>query len=346
MENIRNLTLKELETVLKKWGVPVFHGRQIFSWLYKKGVSDFDAMTDLADGLRKRLKDNFCLSGLKLIKRRQSRDSTGKFLFELGDRNSVEAVSIPAEGRVTGCVSTQAGCRFACRFCASAVGGFKRDLSCAEMLEEILYLKNNSAAGKLSHLVFMGTGEPLDNYDNVMKAIRIINSREALNIGARRITISTCGLIPAIKRLAGEGLQVELSVSLHAADDKVRSSLMPVNKKYPLKELIRACRDYAKETNRQITFEYVLINGLNADLKSAGKLCVLLEGFNCKVNLIPANPIKELRIEPPNKLDTLYFKGYLSRHGLHSTLRKTRGQDIEAACGQLRIKEGRFLSQS
>ncbi|MFA4984804.1 MAG: 23S rRNA (adenine(2503)-C(2))-methyltransferase RlmN [Candidatus Omnitrophota bacterium] len=346
MKNIKNLTLKELQAVLEEWGAPLFRGRQIFSWLYKKGVSDFGAMTDLADGLRKRLKDNFCLSGMRLIKRRQSRDSTEKFLFELGDGNNIEAVSIPAEGRVTGCISTQAGCKFACRFCASAVGGFSRDLSCAEMLDEVLYLKNNSAAGKLSHLVFMGTGEPLDNYDNVMKAIRIINSKEGLNIGARRITISTCGLIPAIQRMAGEGLQVELSVSLHAADDKIRSWLMPVNKKYPLKELIRACRDYVKDTNRQITFEYVLINGLNADLKSAGKLCALLKGFDCKVNLIPANPIKELHIEPPNKPDILYFKDYLSRHGLHSTLRKTRGQDIEAACGQLRIKEGRSLSRS
>jgi 23S rRNA (adenine2503-C2)-methyltransferase len=222
------------------------------------------------------------------------------------------------------------------------MAGFKKDLSCAEMLDEVLYLKNNSSSKRLTHLVFMGTGEPLDNYDNVMKAIRIINSKEGLNIGARRITISTCGIIPAIKKMAEEGLQIELSVSLHSGDDKIRSGLMPINKKYPLKDLIAACRDYVARTNRQITFEYILIQGLNADLESTKKLCGLLKNLNCKINLIPVNPVKELGIKPPNKLEALYFKDYLSKHGINATLRKARGQDIDAACGQLRIKQGRF----
>ncbi len=341
MESIKNLTLKDLETVLKEWGRPFFHARQIFSWIYQKGAGNFEEMSDLPAELRKRLKENFYLSELKLAQRQESRDATEKFLFELKDGNLIEAVSIPAEGRVTGCISSQVGCKFACRFCASGMAGFKRDLSCAEMLEEALYLRDNSRSNKLTHLVFMGAGEPLDNYDNVIKAIRIINSREGMNIGARRITISTCGIIPGMKRLSGEGLQIELSVSLHSPDDKIRSQLMPVNKKYPVRDLIAACREYAAKTNRQITFEYILIQGLNAELGSAAKLSRLLRGLNCKVNLIPVNPVKELAVEPPNKLDILYFKDYLAKHDINVTLRKSRGQDIDAACGQLRIKHAK-----
>jgi 23S rRNA (adenine2503-C2)-methyltransferase len=206
------------------------------------------------------------------------------------------------------------------------------------MIEEVLYSKNKSKNKKLTHLVFMGIGEPLDNYDNVLKAIRIINSPEGLNIGARRITVSTCGIIPGIKRLSAEGLQVELSISLHAPDDETRSQIMPVNKKYPVTELIKACKDYIKKTNRQITFEYVLIKNLNSDLQNAQKLSKILRGLNCKINLIPCNPIKELNIEPPNKLEILLFKDYLLKEGINATLRKPRGQDIEAACGQLRLR--------
>ncbi len=338
MENIKNLNFKELEAVLKKWGKPIFRARQIFSWIYRQNIPDFEGMTNLPDDLRRKLQDNFYPSELKLLRRQESRDSTEKFLFALKDGALIEAVSIPAEGRVTGCISTQVGCKFACRFCASGVAGFKRNLNCAEMLDEVLYLKNDSLTKKLTHLVFMGTGEPLDNYDNVMKTIRIINSKHGLNIGARRITISTCGIIPGIKRMSEEGLQIELSVSLHSPEDKIRSQLMPVNKKYPLKDLISACRQYVAKTNRQITLEYILIQGLNADLESAKKLCALLKNLNCKINLIPANTVKELGITPPNKPDILYFQDYLFKHGIHSLLRKTRGQDIDAACGQLRIK--------
>jgi 23S rRNA (adenine2503-C2)-methyltransferase len=205
------------------------------------------------------------------------------------------------------------------------------------MLGEAWYLKYGSAAGRLTHIVFMGTGEPLDNYDNLLKAIRIMNSPYSFNIGARRITISTCGIIPGIKRLAEEGLQVELSVSLHAADDKTRTGLMPVSRIYPLGELIKACRDYARKTNRQVTFEYVLIKDLNSDLQSAQKLSTILAGFNNKVNLIPANPVRGMGIEPPNKLEILLFKDRLLKSGVNVTLRKPRGKDIDAACGQLRL---------
>jgi len=337
-KNIKELSLEELEQILDSWQQPRFHARQIFSWIYKKGVMDFEAMSDLPSDLRARLKESFYILSLNLIKRIKSHDGTEKFLFKFKDDNLIEAVIIPAEKRITGCISTQVGCKFACRFCASGLLGFKRNLSCSEMLDEVLYLKNNSQSNKLTHLVFMGMGEPLDNYDNVLKAIRMTNSPYALNIGVRRMTISTCGIIPGIKRLATEGLQIELSISLHAADDKTRSQIMPINKKYPLKALIGACKDYIRKTNRQITFEYILIKGMNSGLQNAQNLIKILRGLKlCKINLIPCNLIKECNIEPPNKLEASLFRDCLIKGGLNVTLRRARGQDIEAACGQLRL---------
>ncbi|MEI6631792.1 MAG: 23S rRNA (adenine(2503)-C(2))-methyltransferase RlmN [bacterium] len=338
MQDIKELNLEELTRILKTWQEESFRAGQVFSWVYKKGAKDFDSMSDLSSGLRLKLKENFSFGLLKLLDKRLSADGTQKFLFGLADKGSVEAVSIPAESRVTGCLSTQVGCKFACSFCASGLHGFKRNLSVAEILEQVLFIKDSSKAKKLTHLVFMGTGEPLDNYDNLLKSIRIINSKDAFNIGARRITISTCGITPGIKRLAEEGLQIELSVSLHASDDKTRSRIMPINKRYPLKALLEACREYIKKTNRQITFEYVLIRGLNSNLQSSRELGRILRGLICKVNLIPANFVEELRIAPPNKPEALYFRDSLLKAGINVTLRKPRGEDIEAACGQLRLK--------
>jgi len=366
LKDIKDLDLKELEEILTGWGERPFHARQVFSWVYEKGVTDFDTMSDLPSDLRARLKRNFYILSLKLIKRIKSYDGTEKFLFALKDNNFtppfltlkkpsgveragfIEAVIIPTGKRITGCISTQVGCKFACRFCASGRLGFKRNLTNPEMIEEVLYLKNNSLDAKLTHIVFMGIGEPLDNYDNVIKAIRIINSPQSFNIGARRITISTCGIIPGIERLSGEDLQIELSVSLHAADDKTRLRLMPINKVYPLKDLITACREYIRKTNRQITFEYVLIKDINSSLQNALKLSKILKGLNCKVNLIPCNAInpaparrsgvKELKVQPPEKSEILLFRDYLLKSGINVTLRRPRGQDIEAACGQLRLR--------
>jgi 23S rRNA (adenine2503-C2)-methyltransferase len=339
MNNINGLTPKELEEILAEWNQPAFHAKQIFSWIYQKQIRGFESMTDLSPDLRRRLKENFYIHGIRLVKSLKSYDGTEKLLLELKDKNLIEAVTIPAEKRVTGCLSTQVGCKFSCRLCASGLLGFKRNLTSGEIIEETLCLKDNAQAKKLTHLVFMGIGEPLDNYDNVLKAIRIINSPEGLNIGVRRITISTCGIIPGIKKLAEEGLQIELSVSLHAADDKTRSQIMPINKKYPIKELIRACAEYIKKTNRQITFEYVLIKGINSDLQMARKLGKIVRQLRlCKVNLIPCNFIRELKVEPPNKLEILLFKDYLLKEGINATLRKPRGQDIEATCGQLRLR--------
>lgn len=337
-KDIKELNLNELKEAFSSRQEKKFHAAQVFSWIYKRGALDFDSMSDLPLPLRLKLKENFSLGTLKLIDRRLSSDGTEKFLLGLPGSDSIEAVSIPAEGRVTGCISTQVGCKFSCAFCASGTKGFKRNLSVAEMLDEVLYLKDRSNVKRLTHIVFMGTGEPLDNYDNLMKAIRIINSKEAFNIGARRITVSTCGIIPGISKLSAEGLQIELSVSLHASDEKTRDELMPVNRKYPLKELITACREYINKTDRQVTFEYVMIRELNSDLRSALRLGKLLRDMNCKVNLIPVNPVKELGIEPPGKLEVLFFRDSLLKAGINVTLRKPRGVDIEAACGQLRLK--------
>ena len=339
MQDIKELSLKELEDKLLSWGSPKYHARGIFNWIYQKGAYEFGRMSNLPAPLRKSLTEEFSILGLALEDLQESSDGTTKFLFELTDKNLVEAVNIPAAKRITGCISSQVGCKFGCNFCASALKGFKRNLTKGEILDEVLYLKNNLTEGQLTHIVFMGTGEPLDNYENVLGAIRLINSPLAFNIGARRITISTCGIIPGIKRLQEEDLQIELSISLHAAVDKIRSQLMPINNKYPLAALIKCCQEYISRTNRQITFEYILIKGVNADTVAAQNLIKLLKDLRlAKVNLIPANPIAELRINPPDSAQIISFKEYLFKAGLNVTLRRERGQDIDAACGQLRLK--------
>jgi 23S rRNA (adenine2503-C2)-methyltransferase len=296
-------------------------------------------MSDLSLALRRKLEDNFFLNSLKLIEALKSKDGTEKFLFQLKDGNFIETVAIPTEKRLTLCLSTQVGCKFHCCFCASGMLGFKRNLTSAEIIEQVLYVKNNFSDKVITHLVFMGIGEPLDNYDSVIKAIRIINSKAAFHIGARRMTISTSGIIPAIKRLREEDLQIELSISLHAADNQTRSRIMPVNKKYPLAELIKTCSEYIKQTGRQITFEYILMKGINSSLQNAQDLSKIVKSLVlCKVNLIPLNPIKNCALEPPSKSEILLFRDYLLRQGVNVTLRQRRGADIEAACGQLRLR--------
>ncbi|MGD0336898.1 MAG: 23S rRNA (adenine(2503)-C(2))-methyltransferase RlmN [Candidatus Omnitrophota bacterium] len=345
MQDIKELTPEELEKVIVGWGVPRFHARQIYAWIYQKGASAFSEMSNLPLSLRIKLEKEFSLSRPEVIKAMQSRDSTEKLLLKLTDNNLIEAVIIPAQRRVTGCISTQAGCKFKCSFCASGTQGFKRNLTSAEIIEEVLCIKERLKNAKLTHLVFMGTGEPLDNYDNVLKAIRVINSPEGLHIGSRRITISTCGIIPGIRKLSEEGLQVELSVSLHAARDELRSRILPVNKKYPLKDLLATCKEYIERTNRQITFEYILIAGVNSTLQDAADLVRILKGLRlCKVNLIPVNPVEELGVYPPKKLEILFFRDALLKQGINAILRKSRGEDIEAACGQLRLRHEKVHS--
>jgi len=339
MQDIKELSLIKLEEKLLSWDSPKYYAKEIFKWIYQKGAYEFNSMSNLPVALRKKLTDEFYILGLKLAELQVSNDRTSKFLFELNDKNLVEAVNIPVAKRSTGCISSQVGCKFACNFCASGLKGFKRNLTVGEILDEVLYLKNNAQKADLTHIVFMGTGEPLDNYENVLSAIRVINSSSAFNIGARRITISTSGIVPAIERLKLEDLQIELSISLHAADDKTRSQLMPINKKYPLAALIKCCHNYIAQTNRQITFEYILIKGINSNLSCAQNLVKLLKDLRlAKVNLIPANPIPELKITPPAILEINAFKDCLFKAGINVTLRKERGQDIDAACGQLRLR--------
>ena len=336
---ITGYSLEELKKILAGWKEPAFRGAQIFAWLYKKGAAGFDAMSDLPQGLRERLKGAFILDSLVIAEVAASKDGTRKFLFRLGDGNFVEAVSIPAEKRLTGCISSQAGCKYACTFCASGSAGFKRNLSCAEIVDEVRLLDLDSRSQKkdLSHIVFMGTGEPMDNYDEVLKAVRLINSADAFAIGARRITISTCGIVPGIKRLAGEGLQAELSVSLHASDDATRDKLMPVNRVYPLGKLMPALAEYSRATGRQVTFEYVLIKDINSSLQNADVLSRIIKGIEAKVNLIPLNPVIT-ELKAPSAREISRFRDRLEQRGVIVTLRKERGQDIEAACGQLRLR--------
>lgn len=336
MQAILDFNLEQLCRYLEKQGFPHFAAACIFSWIYKKSVSDFNRMTDLSLELRDFLSRNFYIAGFTLLKREISRDGTQKFLFALPDKKTIESVLIPTARRLTACISTQVGCKFACGFCASGALGFKRNLTCAEIIEQTVHLKNKISK-PLTHLVFMGIGEPLDNYDNVLKAIRVLNSNYSLNIAARRMTISTCGLIPQIQRLANEGLQIELSLSLHAADNQTRNKLMPINKRYPLEKLLEACRAYFKKTKRQLTFEYVLIKGINDGLSQAKRLTQILSGLDAKVNLIPVNPMHN-QIQPPSKLEIFSFRDILLKTGIPATVRRPRGRDIQAACGQLRLR--------
>lgn len=337
-EDIRNLSHEELVKYLDGIGEKTFRADQIFDWIYQKGVWSFEAMSSLSKPLRDRLQQDFILKPNAIVEKKISQEGTTKFLFNLDDQEKIESVLIPTETRTTACISTQAGCKFGCKFCASGIGGWSRNLTCAEIVTQVLHVKEESLKHErpLSNIVFMGTGEPLDNFDNLMKAIRLINSDKAINLGARHITISTVGLVPRIKQLAEQNLQIELAISLHGFDDESRGVLMPVNKKYPVAELIAACREYIEKTNRQVTFEYILIRHITCTEKAAKELGRLLKGMICKMNLIPYNPVSEFDHEPPTKLEMLAFKTRLSQFGIHATIRMPRGRDVGAACGQLR----------
>jgi len=334
--DIFDLSYKELMVYLESIGEASFRAAQIFEWIYQKQVQQFDQMSNLSFGLRAQMSKDFTFLKPAVLHKSISSDGTMKVLFELHDKEKVETVLIPTSTRATLCVSTQAGCKFGCVFCASGIGGWKRNLSCAEILSQILYMKRVACERRLSHIVFMGVGEPLDNYDNLIKAIRNINSPKGINIAARRITVSTCGLVPKIKKLAEEGLQIELAVSLHGSSNESRDCLMPVNKKYPVNDLIVACREYNKSTKRQITFEYILIKDVTCSEKAAKELGRLLKGLLCKVNLIPYNSVSEFDYEPPSRNKMFAFKNQLQRSGVHATIRTPRGKDVSAACGQLR----------
>lgn len=343
-EDIKDFTLEELKSCLTSFKVEPYRTKQIFEWIYQKGAKNFGEMTDLPLPLRNALSDKFRILTSEIIKRQISKlDGTRKYLFRLGDSEMIEAVLIPAKNRQTVCLSSQVGCAFGCKFCASGLMSIKRDLRCGEILEQALGISRDLKGGRITNVVMMGTGEPLANYDNVMKAINILNSPYGFGIGARKITVSTAGYIPGIKRFMKEKEQIELSVSLHAATDETRSYLMPINKKYPLPELMRACREYVKEKDRIITFEYVLIKGVNASREDAEALSRLLKDLPSKVNLISFNPVSSFNFMPPSDKEIKEFQDILKKHNINSTIRTQRGADIDAACGQLRLRDKGFI---
>lgn len=338
MQDIKDLTQCQLKTILTQEGFPKFSSTQIFGWIYKKRIEDFSLMTDISRNLRNYLKSNFCLSGLKLKSKRVSSDKTIKFLFALKDNSFVETALIPEGKRNTLCLSTQVGCKYKCNFCTSGLNGFMRNLSTSEIINQFLQVQNYISPKKITNVVFMGVGEPLDNFDNLIKAIKIFMDSKGLYLGKRKICISTSGLIPQIRKLTQLGLGVRLSVSLHSADNRVRSCIMPVNKKYPLPDLMKALREFVKKEKFSITFEYILIKNLNSKKEDAVKLANLLKHMDCKVNFILYNPSPHFKWQPPTSHDLEEFNSILKKKGIFFTLRKARGQDIEAGCGQLRAQ--------
>jgi len=335
--NILNLTTDELRKKLIAAKIEPYRADQVQQWIFEKGVYDFDKMTNLSVDLRGRLKQSFVVGLPSEVTREKSQhDESVKLLLKLNHKDYVEAVYMPMEERRTICISSQVGCKFHCAFCASGQDGFFRNLSMGDILAQVLLARDLAPDRKITNIVFMGIGEPFDNYTEVLKTIRLLNSKNALNIGARKITISTCGIIPKIQILGEEGLQVELSVSLHGPNDSVRGAIMPVNKAYPVKALIDTCKKYAAKTKRAITFEYILIKGVNASDREANELARLLKGMLCKVNLIPYNPIAEFPHEAPTYEEVVRFQQILQKFGVKTTVRFSKGRDIQAACGQLR----------
>jgi 23S rRNA (adenine2503-C2)-methyltransferase len=337
-QDIRNLSYEELVQYFEGIGEKSFRATQVFEWIYQKGAWSFDSMPNVPKELRERLKQDFELKPNVIAQKLASEDKTTKFLFDLYDHEKIESVLIPTATRTTACISTQAGCKFGCKFCASGIGGWSRNLTCAEIVTQVLHVKEEALKHQrpLSNIVFMGTGEPLDNLSNLMKAIRLINSDKGINIGARHITISTVGLVPKIKELAQQGLQLELAISLHGYDNESRNTLMPVNRKFPFDELIAACREYFKATKRQITFEYILIKDVTCTEKAVQSLKKAFKGIVCKMNLIPYNPVSEFDHKTPSGKEMIAFRDSLEDAGIHATIRTPRGRDVGAACGQLR----------
>lgn len=342
--NLKDLTLPQLENYVVGLGAEKYRAKQLAEWIFGKGAVSFREMTNLAGDFRDRLESCARVSQPEIAAKVQSkRGDTVKYLFGLADGQAVESVLMKHSYGYSACVSSQVGCRYACRLCASGLSGFIRDLSAGEIYDQVLAMQRDSGT-RVSHIVLMGSGEPLENYGAVMTFIKNVTAPYGLNIGGRHITVSTCGLVPGIRKLAGEGLPLTLAVSLHAPDDQLRDLLMPINKKHSLKELMPACRAYARTTGRRVTFEYALIAGVNDSGEQALALARLLSGALCHVNLIPANPVPERGIAPPARQQVESFKSIVQRGGLAVTVRKEFGADIGAACGQLRrrvLEKGR-----
>lgn len=337
MKKIKDYPLEELKEELKSLGEKPFRAEQIYRWLYEEKVKSFDEMTNLSLSLREKLKQEYTMSNFNIIQKQESADGTKKYLFDVLDGNAIETVLMEYHHGKTICVSSQIGCKMGCKFCASTGIAFVRSLSAGEIVEQILAVEQDTGS-RISNIVFMGIGEPLDNYDNVIKAIHILNHPKGLNIGARHISISTSGLVPKIYDLAKEKIPCTLSISLHATSNEKRSNMMPVNNAYPIEELIKACKDYIASTNRRISFEYALAKDNNDNLEDAKELVKLLKGMLCHVNLIPINKIEDGKFTKSTNENIMKFRDYLNDHGIVATIRRELGSDIDAACGQLRRK--------
>ena len=337
MKNIKDYNLDELKEELILLGEKKYRAEQIFKWLYVDKVKEFDEMTNLSLELREKLKKEYTMCNFKILKKQESTDGTKKYLFDVLDGNAIETVLMQYHHGKTICVSSQIGCKMGCKFCASTGIQFVRSLTSGEIVEQILAVEQD-IGDKVSNIVFMGIGEPFDNYDNVMNAIKIINNQKGLNIGARHISISTSGLVPMIYKFADEELQCTLSISLHATNDEKRSSMMPINNRYNIKELMDACKYYISKTNKRISFEYALAKDNNDNLEDAKELVKLLKGMLCHVNLIPINKIENGAYTKSSNENIIKFRDYLNENGIVATIRRELGSDIDAACGQLRRK--------
>lgn len=335
-KDLRSLTLEELQAEMAEIGEAKFRAKQIFRWMHVKYVSDFSEMTDLSENLRKKLDENYEIGRVRQVKKLVSKeDNTTKYLFELENNYIIESVFMRYSYGNTMCISTQAGCRMGCAFCASTIGGVEKSLSPSEMLAQI-YEAEKDTGEKVNGVVLMGSGEPLDNYDNVIKFIKLINSKDGKNMGQRHITLSTCGLINKMYELADEDLQITLAVSLHAPNDGIRNTIMPVSKANPMDKLLEACKYYTDKTKRRITFEYSLIKGVNDSPQNAKELASKLKGMLCHVNLIPINDVKERDYVRSSNETIKTFEEILLSRGIETTVRRKLGSDIDAACGQLR----------
>ncbi len=369
LADIKSQTAEELKARFQAWDQPAYRVDQVLEWIYAHRATSWDAMTNLPKPLRDQLRKTFTLHSLELVRKQGARDSSQKFLWRLADHSLIESVLIPANPALYGepsdrhtlCVSTQVGCAFGCKFCASGLEGWKRNLEVEEIVEQVLAVERwhesqtrpageeesgkdaqpKAATRLVSNLVIMGMGEPLANYDHLLKALKILNAPWGCGIGARKITISTSGLAPQIRKLADEPLQFRLAISLHGATDETRGRIMPINRKYPLKELVAACEYYQQHKERMITFEYILIAGVNDGLDQTRPLAALARRLNAKVNLIPYNNVEGLAWERPNEEVQNAFLAALEKSGITATLRREKGHDIDAACGQLRLKTER-----
>ena len=335
--NLKSMTQSEIGAVLKELGQPAFRAKQVYSWLHK-GVRSYEEMTNLPKGLRDMLSEKYPIHPPRVVRKQESaKDGTIKYLWELQDGNCVETVLMRYHYGNTVCISTQVGCRMGCAFCASTIGGRVRSLEPYEMLDEVLFTQIDSGL-PVSHIVLMGIGEPLDNFDNVMRFLELVNSADGMNISMRHISLSTCGLVPKIDELAQRKLQISLAISLHGPNDEIRNRIMPVNKAYPIDVLLEACRRYYAATSRRIHFEYAMIDGVNDSEANARELLRRLKGLPAHVNMIPLNHVEESPLKPSSKAAVARFQKILEDGGVTATVRRTLGGDIDASCGQLRRK--------